>query len=253
MDDKEVEYKRYNERSAREMSTKETTFDKNGHEALPYLLQSPFIRYQKLILENVSNGTKVLDLCCGNGIHSLTAASAGAMVIATDIAENSIELAKFRALNAGISNISFQTADAENLPFPDLSFDMVTCVGSLSYVDLATFVREVQRVLKPGGVFICLDSFDHNPIYRLNRLLHYFRGNRSLSTLKRMPNEKTIQFIRSKFRDVQIDYFGIFSFSGGLLKRILGEKKTRHLIDQWDQQFAFLHKHAFKIVFVAKN
>lgn len=253
MSDKEIEYKRYNERSAKELSLQQGIIQVHGHEALPYLLQSPFILYEKLIRDNSKPGSEVLDLCCGNGVHSLTAAQSGALVTATDIAENSIELAKLRAKEAGVSGIRFLTADAEKLPFENHLFDMVTCVGSLSYVDLKIFTAEVLRVLKPGGLFICLDSFDHNPIYRLNRFIHYLRGNRSLSTLKRMPDSKTIQYLRTQFASLEINYFGIFSFAGGVLKKIVGEKKARNLIDQWDKRFSFFKKQAFKVVFIARK
>lgn len=230
MKDKELEYYRYNSRSAKELSLHDNKVNAYGHEAIPYLLQSPFVLYEELIKTYVKEGSHVLDVCCGNGIHTLTAAKSGAFVTATDFAENSIELAKIRAKKAGVPGIKFLCADAEKLPFENNSFDIITCAGSLSYVDLKIFTGEVLRVLKPGGVFICLDSFNHNPIYRLNRFVHYLRGNRSFDTLKRMPDSKTIQYLHNQFKSLDISYFGIFSFAGGVLKKIVGEKKTKELM-----------------------
>jgi ubiquinone/menaquinone biosynthesis C-methylase UbiE len=80
-------------------------------------------------------------------------------VIATDIAENSIELAKLRAKALNINSIQFLKGDAEEIKFQDNSFDVVTCLGSISYVELEKFTAEVLRIIKPGGRFIALDSF----------------------------------------------------------------------------------------------
>ena len=253
MKEKNIEYLRYNERSAKEMFELNKVLEKDGHESMDYLIQEPFLYYEKLITTHVNLNTKVLDLCCGNGKHSLTAARTGAEIVATDIAENSVELARLRAEKVGLSNISFLVADAQSLPFENDSFEVVTCLGSLSYLDLKKFISEVLRVLKPNGVFICLDSFDHNPVYRLNRFIHYLRGNRSFSTLQRMPNIKTLRFIESKFQTVEAAYFGIFSFLGGVLSKLIGKKKTRVLLDNWDKKCSVLKKHAFKVVFIAKN
>lgn len=53
----------------------------------------------------------------------------------------------------------------KNLPFRDNSFDIVTCVGSFSYIDHDVFIAEIYRVIKSGGELICLDSYNHNIIY----------------------------------------------------------------------------------------
>lgn len=251
--DKKLEYERYNQRSLKELEHNSVNLDLNGAEFMSEVLRTPYLFYEEKIRENVQPGTTVLDLCCGNGVHSLTAAWAGARVTATDIAEKSLELAAIRAEKAGIDNMQFITADAEQLPFGDASFDVITCVGSLSYVDLEIFTAELRRVLKPRGTFICLDSFDHNPIYRVNRFIHYLRGNRSLSTLKRMPDASTLKYLEHKFSVMDIHYFGIFSFMGGILKKIVGGEKARKMIDRLDTRFNFIRRYAFKVVFVARN
>jgi ubiquinone/menaquinone biosynthesis C-methylase UbiE len=61
----------------------------------------------------------------------------------------------------------------EKLPFAGQSFDIIVSAGSLSYGDNDKVLDEIYRVLKNKGVFIAIDSLNNNPIYRLNRCLHY--------------------------------------------------------------------------------
>ena len=49
-------------------------------------------------------------------------------------------------------------------------------------------MNKIFRVLKTGGYFICVDSLNNNLIYRLNRYLHFIKGNTSLQTIRKMPN-----------------------------------------------------------------
>jgi predicted methyltransferase MtxX (methanogen marker protein 4) len=67
-------------------------------------------------------------------------------------------------------------------------------------------------VLKKGDVFICIDSFNYNLIYRLNRYVHYLRGYRSYGTLLKMLNVNTIRLVKQIYTLVDVKYFGIFTF-----------------------------------------
>lgn len=250
--DKNVEYIRYNQRSFEELNENKINLNLNGSDAIEMAIRTPYLCYEEKLKKLIKPGDQVLDLCCGNGIHSITAAKCGGEVTATDIAENSLKIAEMRAKMAGVHNMKFIVADAEHLEFSNNSFDVIMCVGSLSYVDLKIFTSEIIRVLKPGGFFVCLDSFDHNPIYRINRFLHYLRGNRSFSTLQRMPNTRTIEYLREQFEEFEIHYFGIFSFLG-VLAKIVSPKKIKSLIDSLDKTFVFFKKHSFKVLIVARK
>ena len=218
----------------------------DGAEGVPEVLRAPYLAYENHLRQHARSGISFLDVCCGNGLHSLTAARAGATVTVTDIAPRNVELTRARAALAGFA-LAGTAADAEQLPWPDGSFDVITCAGSLSYVDLERFLGEVARLLRPGGAFIFVDSLNHNPIYRLNRWRHYRRGERSLSTLRRMPTLDTLQRIRRDFPDLQVSYHGVFSFLAPLLQ-VLGPERCADWLDWADLRFPWLHRYAFKIV-----
>lgn len=249
--DKLTEYQRYNKSSQDKLSSlsKDLLFTIGPENFKPYL-QTPFIFYKKILKNHINSNTKVMDLCCGDGIHSISLGYLSNHVIAMDIAENSIEIAKLRAKALNIKSIQFLKGDAEDIQFPDNSFDVVTCVGSISYVELEKFTAEVLRILKPGGKFIALDSFNHNFIYRFNRYIHYLKGNRSISTLKRMPNEKTLAYLSEQFESIEKHHFGIFTFIGPILSKFFEEKKVKKVIDYMDKKISILKKYSFKIVII---
>lgn len=66
--------------------------------------------------------------------------------------------------------------------------------------------NEIRRILRSNGMFICLDSLNQNLVYRANCWLHYIRGNRSKSTLKRMPKSVRIRDLIEGFSTVDV-YF----------------------------------------------
>lgn len=100
-------------------------------------------------------GQRVLDLAAGVGDPALSIAQIvgpTGHVVATDVGPDMMSLAAELAETQGLRNIEFQTAAAESLPFPDASFDRVTCrFGVMFFPDQVRALRECLRVLKPGG------------------------------------------------------------------------------------------------------
>ncbi|MEM7195104.1 MAG: class I SAM-dependent methyltransferase [Pseudomonadota bacterium] len=96
-------------------------------------------------------GGTVLDVAAGNGNVTLAAARRFGIVTSTDYVESLLEQSKVRADAEGL-DISFQQADAEDLPFSNESFDyVVSTFGVMFTPDQATSARELHRVCKPGG------------------------------------------------------------------------------------------------------
>jgi ubiquinone/menaquinone biosynthesis C-methylase UbiE len=96
----------------------------------------------------------VLDVASGTGEPGLTIASMlrGGKVIATDLAEGMLEVARENAIRRGIKNFEIVAGDVCDLPFPDNSFDAISCrMGFMFFPDMLLAAREMVRVLKPGG------------------------------------------------------------------------------------------------------
>lgn len=101
----------------------------------------------------------VLDVATGAGHTALRFAPHVRRVIASDIAQNMLDTAAAYITENGVTNVEFQLADAENLPFPDGMFDLVTCrIAPHHFPDAATFVRECARVLRSDGVLLVQDQ-----------------------------------------------------------------------------------------------
>lgn len=83
------------------------------------------------------------------------------------------------------------TGNAENLPFPDASFDLVISISTLQYIDHAAFFRECVRVLRPGGVLAIHENGNQNPVIKLARVVRR-RVARHSAELRRYL--KTINF-----------------------------------------------------------
>ena len=96
----------------------------------------------------------ILDIGCGGGFICEAFARRGAIVSGIDPSEGTIKTAIEHSANSQL-DINYQSASGENLPFDDHSFDYVSCFDVLEHVnDLEKVIAEVDRVLKPGGVFL---------------------------------------------------------------------------------------------------
>jgi ubiquinone/menaquinone biosynthesis C-methylase UbiE len=96
----------------------------------------------------------VLDIASGTGEPGLTIATMlrGGIVVATDLAEGMLDIAHENAARRGIKNLEFIACDVSRLPFPDNSFDAISCrLGFMFFPDMLLAAKEMVRVLKPGG------------------------------------------------------------------------------------------------------
>jgi len=101
----------------------------------------------------IGNGSKVLDLGCGDGTTALPAAKLGADVLGVDIARNLVEAGNRRAQEHGLSNLRFQEGDATDLAgLQDKSFDLtVSIFGAMFAPRPFDVAKEMVRVTRPGG------------------------------------------------------------------------------------------------------
>ncbi len=122
--------------------------------------------YGNWIVSNytVSEGMKVLELGCGTGSlwmgRDELIERFGKLVL-TDFSEGMLETAKSNLGDK--NNVEYMTADIQNIPFEDNSFDIVIANSMLYHVpDLNKGIREVRRVLKDDGVFYCATLGENN-------------------------------------------------------------------------------------------
>ena len=111
-------------------------------------------------------GKRVLDLGCAGGFMAEALAAKGAIVTGIDPAAQAVNVARVHAAEAG-REIQYDVGVGEELPYDDAAFDVVVCVDVLEHVaDLDQGLREVERVLVPGGRFL-FDTINRNAISRL--------------------------------------------------------------------------------------
>jgi demethylmenaquinone methyltransferase/2-methoxy-6-polyprenyl-1,4-benzoquinol methylase len=109
----------------------------------------------------LGEGDSALDLCCGTGDLALELRSrvgASGRIVGADFSERMLELANEKAAERGVPDITFEWADALDLPYSDASFDAVTVgFGVRNLADLDVGVGEMARVLRPGGRLVILE------------------------------------------------------------------------------------------------
>lgn len=253
MDDKSEDLRRYEDgaRLALESAAARQPHDLGAAAVAPEF-RAPYIFYEKRIGEIVSPAHHVLELGSGSGLHTAVLLRTGARVTATDISPNALALLQRNLAELKPERLVTRVADIEALPFPSGTFDVVACAGSLSYGDPRLVDEEARRVLRPGGTFVCVDSLNDNPVYRLNRWLRYIRGERTRSTLIRMPDLRRIEEIGRHFTSTEVRYFGALAWAMPLLTRVLGSGRASRASDAFDE-FVQVRRSAFKFVLVAQG
>jgi SAM-dependent methyltransferase len=118
-------------------------------------------------------GKRVLDYGCGRGESSLHYLSRGALVSGIDISPTYIEAARQAAEKASYppGNYDFSVMDAHAMTFDEGTFDLVVGEGILHHLDAELAMKEIWRVLKPGGRVFLLEPLADNPLLKLFRWL----------------------------------------------------------------------------------
>jgi demethylmenaquinone methyltransferase/2-methoxy-6-polyprenyl-1,4-benzoquinol methylase len=191
-------------------------------------------------LARVTPGARALDLCCGTGDIAFALAQRGADVTGLDFSPQMLEVAAARRQansKSTIKNLKFMQGDAQQLPFADNSFDIVTVGYGLR--NLASWERgleEMRRVARPGARLIVLDfGKPPNAVWRAVYFAHLkmsvpligllFCGNASayayiLESLKHYPAQLAVA---EKMRQLQLTNVGVINLLGGAMAINLGE------------------------------
>jgi demethylmenaquinone methyltransferase/2-methoxy-6-polyprenyl-1,4-benzoquinol methylase len=193
-------------------------------------------------LANVKAADRALDLCCGTGDIALALAQRGAETIGLDFSEKMLAVARTRSQKSEAGsrnkNPQFIQGDAQQVPFPENSFDIVTVGYGLR--NLASWERgldEMFRVAKPGGRIVVLDfGKPANALWRKIYFAHLkcsvpligllFCGNASayayiLESLKHYPAQLAVA---EKMRGLKLANVRVINLLGGAMAINYGEK-----------------------------
>jgi len=244
--DRNQEENRYDFKASQELD--ESMLSRNGLDDLSEFLKPPMEKYYETIKSHIHPGMKVLELGSGTGLHTKVILDTGAIVTAIDISGNSLEVLKRRVGH----QITCIKCSMDSIPIADCSFDYIVSAGSLSYVDLEKIAREIQRLLKPNGSVIFVDSLNNNPMYFANRFIHFLKGNRSFLTLIRMPTLRKLQKLSKNFSESTTNYFGAYLWLTWPLAVLFGEPRMLKVNRSLENNFPF-NRFSFKFVFHAQS
>lgn len=178
---------------------------------------------QDLILELVGPpaGLRILDVGCGDGVLALELAGRGAQVTGVDASPRMIAIARKRARRDG-RDVDFKIAKAEALPFASGTFDVVVAITVLCFIeDTAAALREMIRVLKPGGRLV-IGELGRYSSWAAVRRIKGWRGSPVWSHARfRSPSEIRRLAIEAGLADVSITG-AIFYPPVGAAARLLG-------------------------------
>jgi SAM-dependent methyltransferase len=140
---------------------------------------------------------RVLDVATGGGHTALAFAAFTPVVIATDLTLPMLEAARGFIRGKGVANVHFVESDVESLPFPDGSFGVVTCrTAAHHFPAILAALKEVARVLEPGGSFLIQDILGHEDREMAAFILEVEK-RRDPSHVRSLPQREWVAFLKA--------------------------------------------------------
>ncbi len=197
----------------------------------------PLLPIEQFIVDQIPAESNVLDLCCGGGEMSLAIAKRGATVTGVDYVGEMCYLCHTLFVEEGYAGTILKE-DATDLSFPDNSFSHVVCAGSslnsMPNEDARLTIREIARVVKPGGTVYLVILNPHG----LRNLVAVARGL--------VQGAPRWGFYYRSGDGIDADGKEIprglsFLLSAGRLKQYMREAGLRYRISNWNIGFAASH------------
>jgi len=193
-------------------------------------------------LADIQQGHRALDLCCGTGDIAFSLAQAGAEVTGLDFSKEMLAVAETRKRLTTTKRVTFIEGDAQQLPFGDESFDVVTVgYGLRNLPSWDAGLREMARVARPGARLLVLDF--GKPDNAVWRAVYYgylracvplfglcFCGKASaysyiLESLKHYPAQRGVE---ARMREMGLVSVRVVNLLGGAMSINYGEKPLNH-------------------------
>lgn len=190
---------------------------------------------------SMSSGNSALDLCCGTCDWSISMAEAsGGPIIGLDFSEQMLLVGRHKLQSRQLEQqVELVQGNAMQLPFEDNRFDYVTIGFGLRNVpDLVQVLQEMKRVVKPGGMVVCLEL--SKPTWQPFKAMYYLYFERILpllgklfakryeqykwlpDSLAKFPGRKELSHI---FREVGLHQVEDFPLTGGIAALHIGTKE----------------------------
>jgi SAM-dependent methyltransferase len=211
-----------------------------------YLSIQASIDFYRDFLHQHAPGKDVLEYGCGENSYAQELSEIGARAYGIDISDVAIQHCRER----NIPDAHFDVMNAEELQYPDNSFDIVCGIAILHHLDLGKAAGEIARVLRPGGIAIFREPLAHNPIINLYR---------TLTPKLRTPDEhpfalRDLDALRQRFGKFEITYFHLFSLLASPFMRLPGGRWLLRALNAVDRGlFAglpFLRRYAWSVAIV---
>ncbi|MGG6309596.1 demethylmenaquinone methyltransferase [Paenibacillus macerans] len=193
---------------------------------------------------NMSPGDTAIDLCCGTCDWTVSMAEAsGGPITGLDFSENMLEFGRRKVRERQLEQkITLIQGNAMELPFADDAFDYATIGFGLRNVpDLYQVLREMKRVVKPGGMVVCLEL--SKPTWQPFKGLYYFYFQKVLPMLGKLVAKRYEQYkwlpdslaqfpgrpeLARIFRETGLTQVEAYPLTGGIAALHIGTKETHH-------------------------
>ena len=163
-------------------------------------------RRVKMLSSHLGPGMSVLELGCGTGYFTRELARSGADIVAIDVSPELLEIAK---ANCSTPNVRYDVQNAYALIYPDSVFDSVVGSSVLHHLEIEAALREIYRVLKPGGTIWFTEPNMLNPQIAIQknvpRVKRKLGDSPDETAFFRWPLRRLLEV--TGYRDVRIDPF----------------------------------------------
>ena len=163
-------------------------------------------RRVKMLSNHLRTGMSVLELGCGTGYFTGELARSGADIVAVDVSPELLEIAK---VDCAVANVRYEIQNAWAMSYPDAHFDSVVGSSVLHHLEIQEALREIYRVLKPGGTIYFTEPNMLNPQIAIQKNIPWVKrklGDSADETaFFRWPLRRLLQ--QTGFRDVRIEPF----------------------------------------------